>query len=70
MLRTMISSMEFSSNPGRNIRFYVKDRVSKKYLGVISIASDVTSIKVRDDYIKWTKDNKSVAYHILVIIVY
>ena len=60
LLRTMISSMEFSSNPGRNIRFYVRDRVSKKYLGVISVASDVTSIKVRDDYIKWTKDNKFV----------
>ena len=60
LLRTMISSMEFSSNPGRNIRFYVKDRVSDKYLGVISIASDVTSIKVRDDYIGWTKDNKFV----------
>ena len=59
-LRTMISSMEFSSNPGRNIKFYVKDKVTEKYLGVISIASDVTSIKVRDDYIKWTKDNKFV----------
>ena len=60
LLRTMISSMEFSSNPGRNIRFYVKDRVSDKYLGVISIAAGVTSIKVRDDYIGWTKDNKFV----------
>jgi len=60
LLRTMISSMEFSSNPGRNIRFFVIDRNTNKYLGVISIASDVTSIKVRDDYIKWTKDNKFV----------
>ena len=60
LLRTLISSMEFTANPGRNIRFFAKDRTSGKYLGVISVGSDVTSIKVRDDYIKWTKDNKFV----------
>ena len=52
--------MEFSANPGRNIRFFARDKVTGKYLGVISVGSDVTSIKVRDDYIKWTKDNKFV----------
>ena len=57
LLRTLISSMEFTANPGRNIRFFVRDKVTGKYLGVISVGSDVTSIKVRDDYIKWTKDN-------------
>ena len=60
LLRTLISSMEFSANPGRNIRFFARDKVTGKYLGVISVGSDVTSIKVRDDYIKWTKDNKFV----------
>ena len=60
LLRTLISSMEFTANPGRNIRFFAKDKVTGKYLGVISVGSDVTSIKVRDDYIKWTKDNKFV----------
>ena len=60
LLRTLISSMEFSSNPGRNLRFFVRDKITGKYLGVISVGSDVTSIKVRDDYIKWTKDNKFV----------
>ena len=60
LLRTLISSMEFTANPGRNIRFFAKDRVTDKYLGVISVGSDVTSIKVRDDYIGWTKDNKFV----------
>ena len=57
LLRTLISSMEFTANPGRNIRFFARDKVTGKYLGVISVGSDVTSIKVRDDYIKWTKDN-------------
>jgi len=60
LLRTLISSMEFTANPGRNIKFFAKDKVTGKYLGVISVGSDVTSIKVRDDYIKWTKDNKFV----------
>ena len=60
LLRTLISSMEFTANPGRNIRFFARDKVTGKYLGVISVGSDVTSIKVRDDYIKWTKDNKFV----------
>ena len=49
LLRTLISTMEFSANPGRNIRFFVRDKVTGKYLGVISVGSDVTSIKVRDD---------------------
>ena len=60
ILRTLISSMEFTANPGRNIKFFAKDSITGKYLGVISVGSDVTSIKVRDDYIKWTKDNKFV----------
>ena len=60
LLRTLISSMEFTANPGRNIRFFARDKVTGKYLGVISVGSDVTSIKVRDDYIGWTKDNKFV----------
>ncbi len=60
ILRKLISSMEFVANPGRNIKFFVKDSISDKYLGVISVGSDVTSIKVRDKYIGWTKDNKFV----------
>ena len=60
IVRQLISSMEFVANPGRNIKFYAKDEVTGKYLGVISVGSDVTSIKVRDDYIGWTKDNKFV----------
>ena len=60
ILRTLISSMEFTANPGRNIKFFAKDKNTGKYLGVISVGSDVTSIKVRDDYIKWTRDNKFV----------
>ena len=58
LLRQGISSMEFVANPGRNIKFYVKDKITNKYLGVICMGSDVVSIKVRDEFLGWTKENK------------
>ena len=56
--RRMIHSMDFTANPGRNVKINVKDRKSGKLLGQISLASDVTSMAVRDNYIGWTKDDK------------
>jgi len=58
LLRQSISSMEFVANPGRNVKFFVKDKKTDKYLGVICLGSDVVSIKVRDEFIGWTKENK------------
>ena len=57
-IRKLISSMEFTANPGRNVKAYVKDRITGKLLGVISLGSDVVSVKVRDAFIGWSKDNK------------
>ena len=57
-IRKCISSMEFTANPGRNIKAFAKDRKSGKVLGVISLGSDVTSLGVRDKYIGWQKENK------------
>ena len=56
--RRLIHTMEFTANPGRNIKFYVKDEVTDKILGVISLGSDVISVKVRDEFIGWTKENR------------
>ena len=42
------------------LKINVKDRVSGKLLGQISLASDVTAMAVRDNFIGWTKDNKFV----------
>jgi hypothetical protein len=50
--------MGFVANPGRNVKINVKDRNTGKLLGQISLASDVTSLGVRDKYIGWTKDDK------------
>ena len=59
-IRKMIHTMSFTANPGRNVKVTVKDRKSGKILGQISLASDVTSMGVRDKYIGWTKDDKFV----------
>ena len=58
LLRQGISSMEFVANPGRNQKYFVKDKKTNNYLGVICMGSDVVSIKVRDEFIGWTKENK------------
>ena len=58
LLRQGISSMEFVANPGRNVKFFVKDSITNKYLGVICMGSDVTSMGPRDNFIGWTKENK------------
>ena len=57
-IRRLIHTMEFTANPGRNVKFYVKDEVTDKILGVICLGSDVISIKVRDKFIGWTKEDK------------
>jgi len=56
--RKLIHTMEWVANPGRNMKFWVRDRKTDKVLGQICLGSDVTSIKVRDAYIGWDKINK------------
>ena len=58
LVRRLIHTMEFTANPGRNLKFYVKDKVTGKILGIICMGSDVTSLGARDTFIGWTKDNK------------
>lgn len=58
LTRRLVHSMEFTANPGRNVKFFVKDKTTNKVLGVISLGSDVTSLGVRDEFIGWTKDDK------------
>lgn len=56
--RRMIHTMDFTANPGRNVKVYIKDRDSGKLLGLISLGSDITSLGVRDSYIGWNKVDK------------
>ena len=57
LLRKMIHTMSWTANPGRNVKLFLKDKKSGKLLGLVSLASDVTSMGVRDKYIGWKKEN-------------
>jgi hypothetical protein len=58
LMRRMIHTMSWTANPGRNVKIFVRDRGTGKVLGQISLASDVTSLSARDNFIGWTKDDK------------
>lgn len=57
-LRMFCHTMEYNQNPGRFLRFIVVDKTSNKYLGVISVASDVIAITDRDSYLGWNTHNR------------
>jgi len=58
MLRVFGHTMAFDQNPGRFVKFLVKDETTNKYLGAISLSSDVISIACRDEWIGWNEDIK------------
>lgn len=60
-MRIFCHSAEFNQSPGRYLKFIITDGKNTdnfgeipKYLGFIAIASDVITIKCRDDYLGWT----------------
>jgi hypothetical protein len=58
MLRVFSHTMEFDQNPGRFLKFLVRDEVSGKYLGAVSLGSDVIAITCRDEWIGWSKESR------------
>ncbi len=59
--RYTVSSLEtfkLDNFIGRTICVLVKDLVTRKYLGIMSLSSDIKNLKNRDDFIGWTSDNK------------
>jgi hypothetical protein len=60
MLRVFCHTMEFSQTPGRFLKFLVTDGNTERtrYLGAVSVSSDVITITDRDKYIGWTPKNK------------
>ena len=60
MLRLFCHTMEYAQTPGRFIKLLITDGNvdNPRYLGAVSISSDVIVITDRDDYIGWTADNK------------
>lgn len=61
MLRLFCHTMEFSQTPGRFLKFLITDGDvnNPRYLGAVSISSDVLCITVRDNFIGWTNDNRT-----------
>ena len=55
IMRHFVSNMEHGGNLGRSVRFLVRDKPTKKYLGIICIAGDFGQLKGRDDAIGWMK---------------
>lgn len=58
LLRVFVHTMPFDHNIGRFLKFLVIDDNSGKYLGFISLASDVVAIGERDTYLGWSLDDK------------
>jgi len=58
ILRVLTHSLEWSPSVGRMIKVIVKDKTSQKYLGVLTIASDIPSLGVRDEFIGWSDLHK------------
>ena len=58
-IRTFSSTMKNNSNIGRNLNFIVRDKVTKKYLGVICISSDFLDLTPRDNHIGWSRELKT-----------
>ena len=57
-LRLKISSFEYSGKIyGRVIKILIRDKNTKKYVGIVSLGSDV-NCKITDDYIGWSDDEK------------
>ena len=57
-LRHMCHSAVWHASPGRLLRFYIKDKVTGKYLGFISLGSDFIGVGGRDKFIGWNTEDK------------
>ena len=58
-LRTFLSTMKNNSNIGRNLNFLIRDKKTKKYLGVTCMSSDFLDLTPRDNYIGWEREAKT-----------
>ena len=60
LIRVFGHTMTFDQTPGRFIKFLVTDgdKDNPRYIGAISVSSDVIAITDRDDYLGWTTTDK------------
>ena len=55
ILRTLVSTGRNDGTIGRALRFLVRDKNTKQYLGVICLGSSMAMLKPRNDIIGWKK---------------
>jgi hypothetical protein len=55
---THIAKMEDLSIPGRGVKFNIY--INKKLVGITQVAMDYFSLKKREDFIGWNKENKKI----------
>jgi hypothetical protein len=58
-LRTFLSTMKNNSNIGRNLNFLIRDKKTKKWLGVTCMSSDFLDLTPRDEFIGWDRTRKT-----------
>jgi len=59
ILRHFASSMQFGGNMGQQLRFIVRDKNSKKYLGLLCLTGGSMDLKGRDAAVGWTNKHKN-----------
>ncbi len=64
VLRIMIHTQQHSGSIGRGMNFLVRDKVTKKYLGVVAIASDFLDLGARDTAVGWTREQRTIEQRI------
>jgi len=57
-LRIFTHSAHWNANKGRIKRFIVMNKPDLTYIGIISLGSDFISLKPRDEYIGWSRDDR------------
>jgi len=60
------SSIKTHQNIGRNLKFMVRDKDTKKYIGIVTIGSDIYGCSDRDAAIGWTKEQHTKHLSLLV----
>jgi len=57
-LRIVASSLQYTGYVGRIINFFVKDKSSGCIIGICGLGSDFMSLKKREEFIGWNKEQK------------
>lgn len=66
--RVFTSSISTKRGVGRLVRFFVKDKITNKYLGIAAIGEDPYAIKARDEFIGWEHVDDTKLKHIVNIV--